>query len=359
VTNRFFSGREFIFGVVLWLSAAFLIAELRWSRLYEKPALLADEAVDLYLSEQRDVDGLMRKLEKQDILPDKEEFLWAVETLHWTHFKEGHYRLREGVSYEELLSKLGKGLQDPIRLTVLPGQSESRLVQSISGAFRFDSTALKQVLTDSSFLAEAGVDSQRVIGRLYPATYDFYWTASPGSVIRRVLDTFENNIISEYGERFDELGKSVNEIVTLASIIEWEARHESEKDTISGLYWNRLEKGMKLQADPTINYAVGERRRLLYEDYKIDHPYNTYLYPGLPPGPVTNPGKSSIRAALFPKDHDYLFMVASPTGKHGFSETYSEHQRKSAEWREWLEEQYRIKRERGQEQNTSTGEESG
>lgn len=353
MTNRLFSSTELIFGVLLWLLAAFLVAESRWSRLYEKPALSADEAVDLYLSEQTDAEGLVHMLEEQGLLLSKEEFNWAVQTLHWNNFKEGHYQLREGISYEGILSKLGRGLQDPIRLTILPGQSELRFIRAVSEAFRFDSTALKQTLSDSSFLAEAGVAPQRVIGRLYPATYDFYWTAAPEKVIKRLFNTFDDSILSEYEERFQELDKSVNEIITMASIIEWEASLESEKDTISGLYWNRLERGMKLQADPTINYIVGERRRLLYKDYKIDHPYNTYVHAGLPPGPITNPSKSSIRAALYPQDHDYLYMVASPSGNHGFSESYSEHQRKSAEWREWLEEQYRIKRER--ERNTVEG----
>ncbi len=109
---------------------------------------------------------------------------------------------------------------------------------------------------------------------------------------------------------------------------------------------------MRLQADPTINYVIGERRRILYEDYKIDHPYNTYINSGLPPGPITNPSLSSIEAALYPENHDYLYMVASPDGSHDFSETFEEHKRKSAKWRQWLQEQYRIKRQREQERNS-------
>ncbi|SHE38359.1 UPF0755 protein [Fodinibius roseus] len=346
MANRFFSGIELILGLIVLLAAAFLVAESRWSRLYEKPALTAEESVVLYFSEQTDRKGLVRTLNEKDILRSEEELDWALQTLRWTTFKEGRYQLQEGISYEEILSKIGNGIQDPMRVTILPGQPKSRFIRKVSEAFRFDSTALKQTLSDSSLLARAGVDTQGVIGRLYPATYDFYWTAPPEEVIMRMLDTFEDQIITEFEERFKELDKSVGEIITMASIIEWEANLESEKDTISGLYWNRLERGMRLQADPTVNYAVGERRRLLYKDYETDHPYNTYIHSGLPPGPITNPSKSSIRAALFPSDHDYLYMVASPDRNHGFSETYSEHQRKSAEWREWLQEQYRIKRER-------------
>lgn len=344
--NTLFSGKEFIFGFLLWLLAAFFVAESRWSRLYQEPALSAEQAVDVYLPEDTDAAGLADVLADEYILVSREEFDWAAQTLHWNRFRAGRYELRQDISYEKLLSKIGKGLQDPMRVTILPGQSEARILRIIPGAFQFDSTVFKQTLADSSFLANAGTNAQELIGRLYPATYDFYWTADPETVVGRMLDTFNDNIISEYSQRFEELDKSVNEIITLASIIEWEAGRNDEKPTISGLYWNRLERGMRLQADPTVNFAVGQRRRLLYKDYEVDHPYNTYIHQGLPPGPITNPSKSSIEAALFPESHDYLYMVASPEGGHNFSETYREHQRKSAEWREWLEEQYRIKEER-------------
>lgn len=345
--------RELALGFLLWLVVALLVAGSRWTRLYNSPALDIDEVAHIYLSDSVGPDGLADSLSSRDLLKSKEEFYWAVGTLHWKNFKAGHYQFDSNSSYEELFSKMGRGLQDPIQLTVLPGYSQSQIIQRISQSFRFDSASFVYTLNDSSSLAKRGIDSTEVIGRLLPNTYSFYWTVKPDAVINRLLDTFEESILNQYEGRFRELDKSVNEIVTLASIIEWEAGNDSEKDTISGLYWNRLEEGMRLQADPTINFAVGERRRLTFKDYKIDHPYNTYLYSGLPPGPVTNPSESSIKAALFPADHEYLYMVASRKGTHNFSKTYQEHQRKSAEWREWIQEQYRIKRQREAELNSN------
>lgn len=343
------SFKELTLGFVVWVAITLLVAGSRWSRLYNTPALTTDQPVDIYLAENTGGNGLAQLLANQDLIENKEEFDWAVKTLHWGSFKAGHYEFEKDVSYEGLLSKLGRGLQDPIQLTILPGYLQPQLIQRISDSFRFDSVALKKTLEDSIFLSQQGVDTAKVIGHLYPNTYSFYWTTSPKKVVNRLLDTFQEGIVSKYKDRFQELDKSVNEIITLASIIEWEAGNENEKVIISGLYWNRLEKGMRLQADPTVNFAVGERRRLTFKDYKVDHPYNTYLYSGLPPGPITNPSESSIKAALYPKEHNYFYMVASPEGNHNFSKTFQEHQQKSAEWRAWLQEQYRIKRERENE----------
>lgn len=345
--------KEFASGFFLWLIVAVLIAGIRWSRLYNTPALANDEPVNIYLDEDIGAKKLVDILSTNTRLNSKEEFNWAAKTLHWRNFKAGHYQLKKGISYEEMFSKLARGLQDPIRLTILPGYLQSKLVERISASFRFDSLALTKVLKDSTFLSQQGTDTTQIIGRLHPNTYSFYWTTSPRKVVERLLNTFQESIVSKYADRFKELDKSVDEIVTLASIIEWEAGNDSEKDIISGLYWNRLESGMRLQADPTINFAVGERRRLTFKDYKVDHPYNTYLHSGLPPGPITNPSESSIKAALYPNDHNYLYMVASPEGGHNFSENFQQHQRKSAEWREWLQKQYRIKRQREREENSN------
>src|SRR5690625_3858180 len=147
---------------------------------------------------------------------------------------------------------------------------------------------------------------------------------------------------------------TLNEVVTLASITELEARYSDEKVRISGLYLNRLETGMLLQADPTVLHSLGERRRLLFEDYRVEHAYNTYLHPGLPPGPITNPDLASIRSVLNQEQHDYLYLVATPYGYHKFSRTFSDHRQASEEWRRWIQEQYRIRDEGLEPQTVET-----
>ena len=141
-----------------------------------------------------------------------------------------------------------------------------------------------------------------------------------------MVKEYHNCVTDSLHARAQELGFNIKEMITLASIIEGEALYNSERPVISGVYHNRLKKGMKLQADPTIQYIINDGpRRLLNKDLKIESPYNTYLNKGLPPGPINNPGKESILAALYPMKNDYLFFVARGDGYHEFSKTEQEH----------------------------------
>lgn len=337
------------------LIAVSLIGGSRLLRLENPQSIYSDTPVEFYLEEPINLERLSTMLADSGVIDDREEILWAGKLLGWRNFQKGRYTVDQGHSYSDFLSKLARGIQDPVSITILPGSSEERLADRISDQMEFDSTAFHQAINDTTLLQELGIDRKDLIGRMLPDTYSIYWTAPPDRLLRRIIKEFDSRVYEPNRERLRELDITVDEAVTLASIIEWEATLSDEKKKISGLYWNRLDRGMRLQADPTINYVVDERRRLLYKDYQIEHPYNTYIHDGLPPGPITNPDISSIEAALYPSDHNYLYMVASPEGKHIFSETFEEHRRRSAEWRKWIEEQYRLKREaeRQEENNRS------
>lgn len=340
------SNKELTLGLLIFFLTTLLVAGSRWLRLHNPHAISSEHTVHLYLDEPNDLDDLTELLADSSLIKSSDEFKWAARIFGWRNFREGHYQVDKDFDYDEFLSKLARGIQDPVSVTILPGKSKSDIVGSVSKDLQFDSLSFHQTITDSTFLAELDLKPQQVVGRLFPNTYSIYWTISPESLFKRILEEFDKSVWDPHKQKINKLDRTLNEIVTIASIVEWEAHNESEKPIISGLYWNRLNHGMRLQADPTVNYAVGERRRLLYEDYRVDHPYNTYLYRGLPPGPITNPSLSSIKAAIYPEQHEYLYMVASPDGDHSFSETFEEHKRKSAKWREWLQEQYRIKRQR-------------
>lgn len=345
------SSDEFIVGLLLCFFAAFIVAESRWSRLNDANAISSEQPVHVYLDQATNLNELTDILADSDLIDSRKEFGWAANLLGWRNFREGHYLVDRSYSYDAFLSKLAKGIQDPVLVTILPGKLKGEVVASVARQLQLDSLSLANALNDSAFLASNGLHRKEVIGRLYPNTYSMYWTSTAKNVLKRIFQEFDKAVVRTYRNRFKKLDKSVDDIVTLASIVEWEAKVDSEKATISGLYWNRLNKGMRLQADPTINFIIGERRRLLYEDYKIKDPYNTYLHRGLPPGPITNPSLSSIKAALYPAENDYLYMVASPDGSHAFSKTFEEHKRKSEKWRKWLQKQYRIKRQREEEQS--------
>jgi UPF0755 protein len=161
-----------------------------------------------------------------------------------------------------------------------------------------------------------------------PNTYDLYWHTGAEEIVKTLVEAFDHFYNDSLKRQASQLGYTIGEILSVASLVEGEARIDSERAIIAGVYYNRLKKDMKLEADPTIQYIVkGKPRHLWSRDLKIDSPYNTYLYEGLPPTPINNPGKKSILASLYPTKHSYLYFVANGRGGHFFSKTYAEHQR--------------------------------
>jgi len=337
--------------ILIAVLSALAVFGSRSYRLYNSDSITAEFRTDLYLKERIGLAELAEKLDSLNVDVNKDEMIWAGRTLGWRFFRPGLYHIEGGSSYPDFLSKLARGIQDAVNVTVHSGIDKDRLSQRLSVQLRADSIEFREIFTDSSDLAlELGLTGSELFSRMLPNTYQIYWTSSPENVVRRIYNEFNRLVTNRYSSEIESSGFSVGEIVTLASIVEWEARVADEKPKIAGLYLNRLNRGMLLQADPTVIYALGERRRLLFEDYQVDHPYNTYIHRGLPPGPLTNPDQASIRAVLSPQNHNYLFMVATPEGSHRFSRTFEEHRQASAEWRRWIQQQYRIRAQREREE---------
>lgn len=349
------SKKKFAAGFLVFFAVTLVIAGSRWSRLHDGSAVSSADTLRIYLEERTTLQELSVMLDSLGVIRSRDEVQWAGRLLGWRNFSPGHYRIDRSYSYNEFLSKLARGIQDPVSVTIVPGMTEEQILNRLTATFQFDSLALRRAVEDSSLLEQFDIERKDLIGRFLPDTYHLYWTSSPAAIVKRIFTSFRQRVAEPARERLVELDMTLNEIITLASIIAWEANYNDEKATISGVYWNRLNRGMRLQADPTVNFAVKERRRITFEDYKLDHPYNTYLYAGLPPGPITNPDLNSVEAALYPEDHDYLYMVASPNGRHLFAETFDEHKENSARWRNWLEEQYRIKKQLEAEAESEEG----
>ena len=147
---------------------------------------------------------------------------------------------------------------------ILPGITEQKLVESLSTQLKFDSTEIATIFTDSLFLEEVGLSNHELLGRMLPETYHMYWTTSATSVVRRILKEFDDQVIYSLSEEVKSKGLEIQDILTMASIVEWEAKIEEEKSIISGLYWNRLNKRMRLEADPTVNFALGELEKVTF-----------------------------------------------------------------------------------------------
>jgi len=255
-------------------------------------------------------------------------FRWAAYlTGREDDVKTGRYLFRYGESISCVLRKLTHGDVEYTRIVVPEGLYMIEIASLLQQKGVVDSTAFMQTVTDSQFVTSLGVLEPTLEGYLFPDTYLFGWPIDPEDVARRMVYRFRGIYENYIEEGADSMGLHSTDVVTLASIIQAEAVYASEMPRISAVYHNRLNAGMRLEADPTVAYALGGvRRRLWLKDLKVDSPYNTYRNRGLPPGAVCNPGRAALEAAVRPLagSEDYYF-VADGTGRHHFSRTYQQH----------------------------------
>ena len=213
-----------------------------------------------------------------------------------------------------------------LKLTIPEGSRSKNLFKDINSLLNTDYD-FNKYFNSTEILEQYQVDASSLEGYLYPDTYYLFHDSSPEEIIDILLSEFWKKFDENLQDRANQLGFSVHEVVTLASIIEGEAMLDSERSTISSVYHNRLKINMKLQADPTIQYIIpGPPKTLSNRDLRIKSDYNTYQNYGLPPGPINNPGIASIKAALYPEDTNFLFFVAQGDGSHAFSTNEKDHE---------------------------------
>lgn len=283
---------------------------------------------ELYVSRQADYAVLMDSL--MPSLRHRAAFRMYARRLNLENtFKPGHYVLQRGMSVRDVVKMLKFGMQTPVRVTVnhvrIPAQLAGKLARQLDA----DSVSLLRALTDKVLAHEVGFDSLTLFSMFIPNTYEFYWTVSPENFVQRMRREYDRFWTPERDSLRKRSKLSRLEVMTLASIVYEETRKTDEMPRIAGVYVNRLRKGIPLQADPTIKYAMQDfgLRRILYRHLKYPSPYNTYINRGLPPSPICMPGIPAIDAVLRFEKHDYLFFCARPTfdGYHNFARTLSEH----------------------------------
>ncbi|OGL79358.1 hypothetical protein A3E39_04015 [Candidatus Uhrbacteria bacterium RIFCSPHIGHO2_12_FULL_60_25] len=253
--------------------------------------------------------------------------------------KAGEYLIREGTSYRALARMLARGPErDEVALTLIEGKTlddEATLLESydvdpqeFSGLAGRSKNALpfsRQLIGDYPFLGDAPKGSS-LEGYLYPDTYRVWKDQLPAGLIRKQLDEFANKIVGPYENARRASGMSWHEVVTLASIVEAEVRGEEDRKIVAGVFLTRLREKMRLQTDATLNYVLDSgRSRATSKDLAADTPYNTYLYAGLPPGPIGNPSLQSIRAVLEPTKSSYRYFLTDKDGNVLYATTYEEH----------------------------------
>ena len=228
----------------------------------------------------------------------------------------------------KLINCLVKNSPQIKKITLLEGWTINQSINYLAEEMGFDHKNFEMIIRDIDIINNFDINTDNMEGYIYPETYYFFEGQSELSVIKKIINEYKNFWNKENIARAKKLKMTQHEIVTLASIIEGEAIYDSERPIISAVYHNRLNIGMKLQADPTVQYIIKDGpRRLLNKDLKIKSPYNTYLNRGLPPGPINSPGRKSLYAALYPNDNEYLYFVAKGDGYHTFSKNEKDHEK--------------------------------
>ena len=270
---------------------------------------------------------------------------------YFSNIKPGRYKLENGFNNNQIINSL-RSNNVPIKITYNNIETFDQLIKRISERIEADSLSLSNVFYEEKFLNDLGLDSESVFSLFIPNTYEFFWNTSAIQFRERILKEFDRFWNDSRIEKSKKVNLNPIEVMTLASIVQKETPKVDERPTIAGVYLNRLERNMKLQADPTVVYTIKKRdgfdtkiRRVLYKDLRIKSPYNTYVYRGLPPAPIVTPDISAIEAVLNPQKHSFIYFVAdvSNPGYHLFSRTNAEHNRKKRQYTNWLKKN-RIRR---------------
>ncbi len=327
----------YIFAVAFGFFLGILIFTFYFPNYYN-----GDEPVKFEIKRGASLNEVIEELYEKGIIPSKTNMkIAALISGSEKNVKAGVYEIPNGISYLKLLQILTEGQPLPQKLvTIQEGIWQEKLAALLEEQIGISSARFMKLSRNKEFIKSLGLNVDYLEGYLLPETYYFYLGSTEEEIIKRLSDEMQKYLSKpEYVKRMEELGMTEHQILTMASIIDGESNVVSEFRRIAGVYYNRLKRGMLLQADPTIQYIVRHRRKkvnkIYYKDLEIDSPFNTYKYPGLPPAPINNPGKDAIHAALYPEKHDYYYFVADGHGGHVFSRTHSQHLRNVRRYRAW------------------------
>lgn len=273
---------------------------------------------------------LQNKLSDQRIVNDLVSFSFLAKLKDLdTKLKPGMYSLDGDMTNVELINLLRSGSQTPVRLTFSNARLLKQLPKILAYNLEIDSADMAKVLLADTTASYYGFNDQTFISMFIPNTYEVYWTATPKEILDRMKREYDQFWNEERVQKAENLNMTKEEVSTLASIVQGETNKMDEAPTIAGVYINRLQRGIPLQADPTLVFAIGDFsiRRILNKDKEFDSPYNTYKNRGLPPGPINMPGIPALNAVLDYEDHSYLYFCAKEdfSGYHAFAKTLTEH----------------------------------
>ncbi len=303
------------------------------------------EDYELRIEEVITIDSLVLIFEQDEVLKSTTGFSAVAERKDVMNVLPGRYIITPGMSSNAIINMLRAGLQVPIKLTFIAQPNLRKLLGVISEQIQPDSVDILNYIT-ADFIRENDLNLEVLPAYFIPNSYEVYWNTSPEGFGSRMMKEYQSFWNAERIAKAKSFGLTAVEVSTLASIVEGETNKTKEMPRVAGLYLNRLKKGQKLESDPTVRYTIKQKygqdykiKRVLYKDLKIDSPYNTYMYTGLPPGPLSIPSIQAIDAVLNAEDHNYIYMCADPsTGYHKFTASYAQHLKNRDAYKLWLQE---------------------
>lgn len=314
------------FAMVIFAAVIFWV----YKQVYAPNTIATNETEYVFIRSTDSYADLISKLEARGVLKNMNSFKWTAEKMKLPlYFKPGKYLIVKGMSNRDLINKIRLGEQVEVNYILKSVRTKEQLAAHTSKYLETDSIELFNLLRDDNFLESIGYNSEIIISMFIPNTYKIKWNTPAKEFIVRMKKESDEFWNDNRLQKANAIGLTKVEVSILASIIEKETSKNDEKRTVAGVYMNRINKGMRLQADPTLIFALNDFgiRRVLNKHKEVDSPYNTYKNVGLPPGPICAPSISSIDAVLDYEKHDFLFFCAKEdfSGYHNFAETYSEH----------------------------------
>lgn len=297
-----------------------------------------DKTVYVFVDERKNYDDLLHQLDTTAHVSSMENFKRVASFMDLSeNLKTGRYAIKPEMNIREAINTLKSGIQTPVKLTFNNIRLKNDLAKRLSAQLMMKETDLQNTLNDQSVATKYGFTPETFVAMFIPNTYEIYWDIKPDALFDRMDKEYKKFWTPDRLQKAENLNLTPIEVTILASIVEEECFFADEYPVVAGLYLNRLKRGQRLQADPTVKFAVGDfsLKRILNKHLEIDSPYNTYQNVGLPPGPIRLPSIKGIDAVLNPAKHDYLYMCAKEdfSGRHNFAVTHAEHERNANRYR--------------------------
>jgi UPF0755 protein len=331
----------YAFLLILVMGAATSIY-IAYNNIYVKNIVVKEDGKTyFYIKTGSSFLDVIKSLKEQHIVRNESVFEWLAKQKNYTNkVKPGRYALTSNMSNNDLINLLRSGEQEAVKLSFNNVRNKTEFIRKICTQLETDSTQLYEILTNDNALDSLGYDSENILAMFIPNTYDFYWNTTAKKFMNEMYVEHKKFWNKERLAQMKKLNITKVQTSIVASIVEKESNYKPERPTIASVYLNRLRKGMKLQADPTVIYAMGDFKiqRLLSKHLDFDNPYNTYRYAGLPPGPICLPSINALDAALNAPTTNYIYFCAKEdfSGSHNFASTLDAHNRNATKFQRAL-----------------------